>query len=238
MKRLTLELGGKSAAVVFADADLETAASASTGAVFGNSGQDCCARSRVLVQRDVYDEFVALFVAATSTFAVGDPLDATTAMGPLVSAPHLEKVRSFLDPALDIVAPVPGPSGPGHWMVPHLVLDPPRKHRILREETSGRWWRCSRSTTSRMRSRWPTTPSSVCPGRSGPATWAGRSGWPGGWSQGSAASSGWPPWTATPSSRTLHVHGRAMAGASTTRLTTSTDPLPGVYPGPGTAHGN
>ncbi|MFC6236944.1 aldehyde dehydrogenase family protein [Longivirga aurantiaca] len=137
MKRLTLELGGKSAAVVFADADLERAASASTGAVFGNSGQDCCARSRVLVQRDVYDEFVALFVAATSTFTVGDPLDSTTAMGPLVSAPHLDKVRSFLDPALDIVAPVPGPSGPGHWMAPHLVLDPPREHRIVREEIFG-----------------------------------------------------------------------------------------------------
>jgi acyl-CoA reductase-like NAD-dependent aldehyde dehydrogenase len=137
MKRLTLELGGKSASVVFADADLEKAAAASTGAVFGNSGQDCCARSRVLVQREAYDEFVALFVKATSALTVGDPLDPATAMGPLVSATHLEKVSSFLDPALDIVAPVSGPSGAGHWMGPHVVLDPPRNHRVVREEIFG-----------------------------------------------------------------------------------------------------
>jgi aldehyde dehydrogenase (NAD+)/betaine-aldehyde dehydrogenase len=137
MKRFTLELGGKSAAVVFADADLEKAAAASTGAVFGNSGQDCCARSRVLVQREAYDEFVALFAKATSALTVGDPLDPATSMGPLVSAPHLEKVSSFLDSSLDIVAPVSAPSGAGHWMAPHLVLDPPRDHRVVREEIFG-----------------------------------------------------------------------------------------------------
>ncbi|MGD9525331.1 MAG: aldehyde dehydrogenase [Dehalococcoidia bacterium] len=137
MKRLTLELGGKSASVVFADADLEKAALASTGAVFGNSGQDCCARSRVLVQREAYDDFVALFVKATSALTVGDPLDPSTAMGPLVSAPHLQKVSSFLDSTLDIVAPVTSPDRAGHWMGPHVVLDPPRDHRVVREEIFG-----------------------------------------------------------------------------------------------------
>jgi aldehyde dehydrogenase (NAD+)/betaine-aldehyde dehydrogenase len=137
MKRFTLELGGKSASVIFADADLEKAAAASTGAVFGNSGQDCCARSRVLVQRDAYDEFVSLFAKATAELSVGDPLDPGTSMGPLVSAQHLDKVGSFLDPTLDIVTPVPAPRGPGYWMGPHLVLAPPRDHRVVREEIFG-----------------------------------------------------------------------------------------------------
>jgi len=137
MKRFTLELGGKSASVIFADADLDKAAAASTGAVFGNSGQDCCARSRVLVQRDAYDEFVSLFAKATAELSVGDPLDPSTSMGPLVSAQHLDKVGSFLDPALDIVSPVPAPAGPGHWMGPHLVLAPPRDHRVVRDEIFG-----------------------------------------------------------------------------------------------------
>lgn len=137
MKRLTLELGGKSASVVFADADLDRAAAASTGAVFGNSGQDCCARSRILVQREAYDAFVERFTAATAALVVGDPLDPATAMGPLVSASHLAKVESFLEPDLNILAPTTNPDRPGHWMSPHLVLDPPHDHRVVREEIFG-----------------------------------------------------------------------------------------------------
>jgi aldehyde dehydrogenase (NAD+)/betaine-aldehyde dehydrogenase len=137
MKRLTLELGGKSASVVFADADLARAAAASTGAVFGNSGQDCCARSRVLVERSAYDEFVRLFAEATGRMTVGDPMDESTAMGPLVSASHLAKVSSFLDDSLEVVAPASTPSTSGHWMAPHIVLDPPRDHRVVREEIFG-----------------------------------------------------------------------------------------------------
>ncbi|MGZ4678924.1 MAG: aldehyde dehydrogenase family protein, partial [Ilumatobacteraceae bacterium] len=92
VKRVTLELGGKSANIVFADADLDLAAAAAPGGVFDNSGQDCCARSRVLVQREVFDRFVELFIAAARHWTVGDPMDAATSMGPLVTAQHLAKV--------------------------------------------------------------------------------------------------------------------------------------------------
>src|SRR6476646_1982594 len=97
IKRVTLELGGKSANVVFADADLERAAAAAPYAVFDNAGQDCCARSRILVQRSVYDRFLELLVAATRGVKVGDPSDESTEMGPLVSAAHRETVASFVD---------------------------------------------------------------------------------------------------------------------------------------------
>ena len=85
IKRVTLELGGKSANVVFADADLEKAAAAAPYAVFDNAGQDCCARSRIFVERTVYDRFLELLVAATGGVKVGDPSDEATEMGPLIS---------------------------------------------------------------------------------------------------------------------------------------------------------
>ncbi|MEY2401352.1 MAG: hypothetical protein QOJ08_1463, partial [Ilumatobacteraceae bacterium] len=114
VKRVTLELGGKSANIIFEDADLEKAADAAPGAVFDNSGQDCCARSRVLVQRSVFDRFVAMFVEAAAKWKVGDPMDAATAMGPLVTAEHLAKVRSFTD-GLETIFTGDAPSGPGFW---------------------------------------------------------------------------------------------------------------------------
>src|SRR5207253_1026482 len=94
IKRVTLELGGKSANVVFADADLEAAAAAAPLAVFGNAGQDCCARSRILVERSAYDRFTELLVAATSKVRVGSPEDEATEMGPLISAAQREQVSS------------------------------------------------------------------------------------------------------------------------------------------------
>src|SRR5918998_577378 len=97
IKRVTLELGGKSASVVFADADLEAAARAAPAAVFGNAGQDCCARSRILVERDAYDRFLDLLIDATAKVRVGDPEDDATEMGPLVSAAHRDKVASYVD---------------------------------------------------------------------------------------------------------------------------------------------
>ena len=97
IKRVTLELGGKSANVVFADADLEQAAAAAPYAVFDNAGQDCCARSRILVERSAYDRFVELLIAATRGVKVGDPEDDATEMGPLISAAHRETVSSFVD---------------------------------------------------------------------------------------------------------------------------------------------
>ena len=94
---MTLELGGKSANIVFADADLEAAAAAAPGAVFGNAGQDCCARSRILVQAQALDRFMELLEAQVKALRVGDPLDEATQMGPLISAAQREAVASFLD---------------------------------------------------------------------------------------------------------------------------------------------
>ncbi|HEY6582566.1 MAG TPA: aldehyde dehydrogenase family protein, partial [Rubrobacter sp.] len=96
IKRVTLELGGKSANVIFADADLEKAAASAPVAVFGNAGQDCCARSRILVQRGVFDEFLSLMEPAVTGMRVGDPFDEDTDMGPLISADHREKVAAYV----------------------------------------------------------------------------------------------------------------------------------------------
>src|SRR3989475_246993 len=97
IKRVTLELGGKSANIVFADADLEKAAASAPLAVFGNAGQDCCARSRILVERSALDRFMQALEKSIKALRVGDPLDETTEMGPLISADHRAKVASFLD---------------------------------------------------------------------------------------------------------------------------------------------
>ena len=97
IKRVTLELGGKSANVIFEDADLERAAAAAPYAVFDNAGQDCCARSRILVQDSVYDRFLGAFMDATRGVQVGDPGDESTEMGPLISAEHREPVASYVD---------------------------------------------------------------------------------------------------------------------------------------------
>jgi betaine-aldehyde dehydrogenase len=134
IKRVTLELGGKSANVVFADADLERAAAAAPYAVFDNAGQDCCARSRILVEASVYDRFAELLVEATRGVQVGDPEDDATEMGPLVSAAHRETVTSFLEGE-----PLFGgetPNGPGFWFPATLVEAQP-EDRIAREEVFG-----------------------------------------------------------------------------------------------------
>ena len=121
IKRVTLELGGKSANIVFADADLEAASTAAPPAVFGNAGQDCCARSRILVQREAFDSFASLFVEATAKMKVGDPEDDATEMGPLVSEDQREKVASYVDGDVMFAADVPG--GAGYWYPP-TVLGP------------------------------------------------------------------------------------------------------------------
>jgi acyl-CoA reductase-like NAD-dependent aldehyde dehydrogenase len=136
VKRVTLELGGKSANIVFADADLDRAAAAAPGAVFDNSGQDCCARSRVLVQRSVFDDFLARFVRATEAFTVGDPMSADTAMGPLVTEQHLARVRSFTD-GLDTVYTGPVPDGPGYWHPIMIAAPTDPSARICRDEVFG-----------------------------------------------------------------------------------------------------
>src|SRR4030088_2557668 len=119
IKRVTLELGGKSANLVFEDADLERAAAAAPSAVFGNAGQDCCARSRILVQRSVYDRFLGLLVEATEQVRVGDPDEAATEMGPLISADHRTKVGSFVEGTPLFRGRVP--EGSGFWFPCTLV---------------------------------------------------------------------------------------------------------------------
>jgi betaine-aldehyde dehydrogenase len=134
IKRVTLELGGKSANVVFADANLERAAAAAPYAVFDNAGQDCCARSRILVESSVYDRFAELLVAATRNVKVGDPADDATEMGPLVSAAHRETVASFVEGEPLFRGDAPG--GKGFWYPPTLVEARPAD-RIARDEVFG-----------------------------------------------------------------------------------------------------
>ena len=135
IKRVTLELGGKSANVVFADADLEAAAASAPYAVFGNAGQDCCARSRILVERSVYDRFLALLVEATRGVRVGDPSDEATEMGPLISADHRKKVTAAVEDAA-IAFRGEAPGGPGFWF-PCTLVEASNDDRIAREEVFG-----------------------------------------------------------------------------------------------------
>jgi acyl-CoA reductase-like NAD-dependent aldehyde dehydrogenase len=134
IKRVTLELGGKSANVVFADADLERAAAAAPYAVFDNAGQDCCARSRILVERSAYDRFLALLIAATRGVKVGDPEDDATEMGPLISAAHRETVSSFVEG--EPLFRGPAPDGAGFWF-PCTLVEATNDDRIAREEVFG-----------------------------------------------------------------------------------------------------
>jgi betaine-aldehyde dehydrogenase len=134
IKRVTLELGGKSANIVFADADLERAAASAPYAVFDNAGQDCCARSRILVERSAYDRFAELLIAATGKVKVGDTEDDATEMGPLISAAHRETVASFVEgtPLFRGEAP----DGKGFWFPATLVEAGP-DDRVAREEVFG-----------------------------------------------------------------------------------------------------
>ncbi|MEW1835268.1 aldehyde dehydrogenase family protein [Microbacterium sp. NPDC079995] len=135
LKPVTLELGGKSANVVFADADLEAAAAAVPGSVFDNAGQDCCARSRLLVERSVYDRFLELVEPAVAAWRVGDPNDEGTEMGPLISAAQRDRVASYVDGA-DVAFRGSAPGGDGFWFAPTVVLAG-RDDRIAKEEVFG-----------------------------------------------------------------------------------------------------
>jgi acyl-CoA reductase-like NAD-dependent aldehyde dehydrogenase len=134
IKRVTLELGGKSANVIFADADLEKAAASAPYSVFDNAGQDCCARSRVLVERSAYDRFAELFVEATRKLKVGDPEDESSEMGPLISAQHRETVASFVEGAPLFRGEAP--EGKGFWY-PATIVEATTEDRVAREEVFG-----------------------------------------------------------------------------------------------------
>jgi acyl-CoA reductase-like NAD-dependent aldehyde dehydrogenase len=136
VKRCTLELGGKSANIIFADADLAKAAASAPYAVFDNAGQDCCARSRILVQRSAYDEFLALLEPAVKQLRVGDPTDDAAEMGPLISADQRGTVRGFLD-EVHVAFAGQVPDGPGFWLPPSVVLADSTAQRIWREEVFG-----------------------------------------------------------------------------------------------------
>ena len=137
IKRVTLELGGKSANVIFADADLERAAQAAPLAVFGNAGQDCCARSRILVERRGMDEFMAALESAVKALRVGDPLAEETQMGPLISADHREQVGSFLTDDAQVAFQGSAPDGPGYWFAPTVLCPVSNDDRAAREEIFG-----------------------------------------------------------------------------------------------------
>ncbi|GHG40301.1 aldehyde dehydrogenase family protein [Streptomyces zaomyceticus] len=136
VKRVTLELGGKSPNIVFADADLEAAAAATPMSFLDNSGQDCCARTRVLVQRSAYDRFLELLTPAIEEIVVGDPADERTQMGPLISRAQLDRVRSYVT---DDLAGIRGkaPEGPGFWFPPTVLTDVPEDAPCAVEEIFG-----------------------------------------------------------------------------------------------------
>jgi acyl-CoA reductase-like NAD-dependent aldehyde dehydrogenase len=137
IKRVTLELGGKSANIVFADADLEGAAASAPMAVFANAGQDCCARSRILVERSAVDRFLELLAQSVRALRVGDPLDDTTEMGPLISADQRQTVASYLEDGLPIAVQGETPDGPGFWFPPTVLAPVSNDDRAAREEIFG-----------------------------------------------------------------------------------------------------
>jgi acyl-CoA reductase-like NAD-dependent aldehyde dehydrogenase len=137
VKRVTLELGGKSPNIVFADADLERAAAAAPASFLDNTGQDCCARSRILVQRSVYDRFLALLEPAVLAFTAGDPADAGTQMGPLISAAHRDRVRGHVPESRPAAIRGTVPEGPGYWYPATVLTDAPPDDPVSREEVFG-----------------------------------------------------------------------------------------------------
>ena len=137
IKRVTLELGGKSANLVFADADLEQAAAAAPMSVFGNAGQDCCARSRILVERAAMDPFMAALEHEVGSMRVGDPLEEETQMGPLISAEQRQTVASYLDDDVAVAFQGHAPDGPGFWFPPTVLAPVSNDDRVAREEIFG-----------------------------------------------------------------------------------------------------
>lgn len=136
VKRVTLELGGKNSNIIFADADLEQAAASTPDGAFDNAGQDCCSRSRVLVQRSVLDQFLELLEPAVKNFTCGDPWQEDTAMGPLVSRQHRDSVASYLETDARVAFQGSAPTGAGFWFPPTVLLPSPES-RVFREEIFG-----------------------------------------------------------------------------------------------------
>ncbi len=136
VKRVTLELGGKSSNIIFADADLERAAASAPYAVFDNAGQDCCARSRLLVQASVYERFMGLFEPAVSAVKVMDPSNADSEMGPLISSQQRDRVANYVD-ASDIAFQGSAPAGAGYWYAPTVLRGDDHRAPSFTEEIFG-----------------------------------------------------------------------------------------------------
>jgi betaine-aldehyde dehydrogenase len=141
VKRVSLELGGKSANLIFADADLDLCVPSSLWSAYDNSGQDCCARSRVLVERSIYQEVVERFVAAAEAIEVGDPSEEKTEMGPLISTSHLEKVEGYLtigrSEGASIATGGNRLDSPGNFLTPTVMIDVNPTMRVMKEEIFG-----------------------------------------------------------------------------------------------------
>jgi betaine-aldehyde dehydrogenase len=141
IKRVSLELGGKSPNIIFADADLEKAAADSPGSVFANTGQDCCARTRIFVEREIYSEFVERFVEATRAMKVGDPSEESTQLGPLVSISHRRSVEEFIEGARAAGRSIPFGGGRlferGAYLQPTVICEPEPGDKVWREEIFG-----------------------------------------------------------------------------------------------------
>ncbi len=137
VKRVTLELGGKSANIIFDDADIEKAAAGAPGGVFDNAGQDCCARSRILVQASVYDSFMEKFEVAVKKFVVDDPSKESSEMGPLISKLQFDRVTDFVPAGSPIAFQGSKPTGPGYWFAPTVLTPKDSSDRAYREEIFG-----------------------------------------------------------------------------------------------------
>jgi acyl-CoA reductase-like NAD-dependent aldehyde dehydrogenase len=138
VKPVTLELGGKNANIIFADADLEKAAAAAPSGVFDNAGQDCCARTRILVQQSVYEDFLGLLEPAVLGVTVKDPSSPDSEMGPLISGEHRQHVSGYVEgDGVDVAFRADAPGGPGFWYPPTVVLPKHRSDRVWTEEVFG-----------------------------------------------------------------------------------------------------
>ena len=137
VKRLTLELGGKSANIIFDDADIEKAAAGAPGAVFDNAGQDCCARSRILIQKSAYDKFMEIFEVAVKKFRVESPDLDTAEMGPLISKGQLDRVQEYMPDSSKVAFTGNKPTGDGFWFAPTVLMADSTSDRAYREEIFG-----------------------------------------------------------------------------------------------------
>lgn len=187
---VSLEMGGKNAAIVFADADFEAAIEGTLRSAFANCGQVCLGTERVYVERPIFDKFVAAMKQGAEALKIGVPEDPETGMGPLISREHQNKVLSYYQIAVEQGATVvtgggvpamPGPLAEGCWVQPTIWTGLPETARVIKEEIFGPCCHIAPSTAKRRCWRRPTTTSTDSPPPSGPAMCPAPTGWPRRW---------------------------------------------------------